>query len=659
MSRQPQASRSKVRSLFQRLLRDDAGNAMGLILLTMLLLISMVGSGTDMARAYMARSSLQNACDAGVLAGRKALTKATAYGDAEKAKANKMFNFNFNALETNTKSHSFVSQADDKGSVIGSATAIMPTTIMGLAGVKSIPLTVTCSAELQMASADVMFVLDVTGSMACNPSGNNCSSGSDSKIVGLRNAVSSFYKTVAAAVVDPTQSRIRFGFVPYSQTVNLKSLVANGAMPTNYFDDTAPYQTRLYFFNTPVYVGTAGTPVPTTQTYPSDMTSANCTLYRQNKFPTVGSNPELGGGPPPEITTSTTYSVGTWEKKSGSGKSALGTCTRNVSTTSTSYVTNYKFTNYRWTQATVNVSDYKGLGNVTLASSVSSSATVPSAGYYDKRALGAIVGTDGVTGVTTTNDKWSGCIEERATVQTATWNPIPDDAADLDLNSAPTDDATSWKIAIDDLVFNRNTYSLTYDSTSTSGTSSVGQACPAPAMQFTDVDVTQPDVVPDWLTTYLNNLVATGQTYHDIGMIWGGRLASPTGIFADNVNEPFGNGLQMSISRHIIFMTDGEMVPSSTTYSAYGLEQNDQRVAPQGSSQSTLTSRHNARFVAACGRAKELGYTIWVIGFGTALSDQLKACSTANRAYYASNTTELNNTFKFIAGQVADLRINK
>ena len=176
-------------------------------------------------------------------------------------------------------------------------------------------------------------------------------------------------------------------------------------------------------------------------------------------------------------------------------------------------------------------------------------------------------------------------------------------------------------------------------------------------MQFTNVDVSAPTVVPSWLTTYLNSLVATGNTYHDIGMIWGGRLGSTTGMFQSNVNAPFGSGVQTQISRHIIFMTDGDMAPSATTYSAYGFERNDQRVDAQGSA--NLTNRHNARFVAACGRAKELGYTVWVIGFGTALTPELTSCATAGRAYFASNTTALTNTFRFIAGQVADLRINK
>ncbi len=30
---------------------------------------------------------------------------------------------------------------------------------------------------------------------------------------------------------------------------------------------------------------------------------------------------------------------------------------------------------------------------------------------------------------------------------------------------------------------------------------------------------------------YADSLVATGSTYHDIGMIWGARISSPDGIF--------------------------------------------------------------------------------------------------------------------------------
>jgi hypothetical protein len=62
---------ASMRSLIGSLVHDTAGNTLGIALATIILLVSLAGSGTDMARAYMTKTSLQNACDAGVLAGRK------------------------------------------------------------------------------------------------------------------------------------------------------------------------------------------------------------------------------------------------------------------------------------------------------------------------------------------------------------------------------------------------------------------------------------------------------------------------------------------------------------------------------------------------------------------------------------------------------------
>lgn len=658
--------RASMRSLIGSLLRDTAGNTLGIVLATMILLVSLAGSGTDMARAYMTKTSLQNACDAGVLAGRKAMATSGTYGTSETAKANKMFNFNFNPNATNANSITFSTSSTGTGAVTGTASTVMPTVMMGIFGFKTITLTVACSAELQMASADVMFVLDTTGSMSCNPDGTNCTSSSTSKIQGLRDAVRNFYKTVAAAVVDKTNTRIRFGFVPYSQTVNLSGIVSAGQMPTSYFADTAPFQTRLAYFNTPVYVGTAGTPVASTETYASNITRANCNSYGTNSYPTNGGNPVSGGGPAPTATTSTTYSYGSWSLKSGSGASALGTCVRNKSVTTTTYVTRYQLTSYRYGPATINVSAFKGLASVPVATTIASNATVPNAGYYDMPTLATMVGTTGVTGITTGTAKWDGCEEERATVQSLSMSPVPSGATDLDLDSAPVNDSTRWKMYIAGLEWYRS-WTGTTDLTPSQNASYDGSYvytqtsyCPAPAMGFTTVDTTNPTVVPTWLDTYVNTLVARGATYHDIGMIWGGRLGNPNGIFQSTVNAD--STKFPSVSRHIIFMTDGVMEPTSTIYNAYGTEYFDNRVAPAGATSGatgTLANYHNARFLAVCDKVKNMGYTVWMIGFGTALTTQMQTCATAGRAYYASDTTALNNTFKFIAGQVADLRINK
>ncbi|PKN45786.1 MAG: hypothetical protein CVU59_08010 [Deltaproteobacteria bacterium HGW-Deltaproteobacteria-17] len=73
-----------------------------------------------------------------------------------------------------------------------------------------------------------------------------------------------------------------------------------------------------------------------------------------------------------------------------------------------------------------------------------------------------------------------------------------------------------------------------------------GYTCPAPARRL--AEITRGD-----LQTYVNSLVPTGQTYHDIGMVWGARFISPRGIFAaDNETAPNGD----AVARHIVFMTD-------------------------------------------------------------------------------------------------------
>jgi hypothetical protein len=178
--------------------------------------------------------------------------------------------------------------------------------------------------------------------------------------------------------------------------------------------------------------------------------------------------------------------------------------------------------------------------------------------------------------------------------------------------------------------------------------------CPAQMMLFRSVELSDdPNDVPTWLNTYLNNLVAEGSTYHDIGMTWGGRLTSSTGLFASNVNL---DADRINVAKHIIFMTDGIMEPTSTGYSAYGIETLDHRIAPDGY-ENTITARHTARFAAQCEAIKAQGTTIWVVAFGTSMTTELQNCASDGRAFYSSNPTALRNTFKYIASQVADLRL--
>ncbi len=149
------------------------------------------------------------------------------------------------------------------------------------------------------------------------------------------------------------------------------------------------------------------------------------------------------------------------------------------------------------------------------------------------------------------------------------------------------------------------------------------------------------------------SLVATGSTYHDIGMIWGGRISSPEGIFQDVVNiKPTNGG---SVSRHIIYMTDGEPNADEMIQQAYGIEYHDRRITSDGSTNDD--NRHIARFKAVCDAVKAKGIRVWVIAFAASMTTDLSYCSSSNSAFTASNSAQLNAAFQEIAKQVGELRV--
>jgi hypothetical protein len=88
------------------------------------------------------------------------------------------------------------------------------------------------------------------------------------------------------------------------------------------------------------------------------------------------------------------------------------------------------------------------------------------------------------------------------------------------------------------------------------------------------------------------------------------------------------------------------------------MERYDQRVTGNGSSSTDLTN-HNARFLAECAAAKARNITVFVVGFGSSLTSQLKTCASPGQAYYASDNDALKKAFQKIAQQVAMLRISK
>ncbi|TFW83658.1 hypothetical protein, partial [Escherichia coli] len=88
------------------------------------------------------------------------------------------------------------------------------------------------------------------------------------------------------------------------------------------------------------------------------------------------------------------------------------------------------------------------------------------------------------------------------------------------------------------------------------------------------------------------------------------------------------------------------------------LEKYDNRVAPRHTDRTELIPYHNARFVAACDAIKDEDYIVWVIGFGATPTDEMEECATG-KVLAPDDSKELSDAFRFIASQIADLRLGE
>lgn len=611
-------------ALLTRLRRDKRGNTLAMMAMATIPLAGMVGSAVDIGRGYLIKSRLQQACDAGALATRRAMTSNTMDSSAV-AQGNRFFSVNFSPDTAGTASSTFALTGAQNGEVTGVATAVVPMTITRVFGNDNVTLNVTCGSRLEIPNTDVMFVLDTTGSMNDCPDNSTCNGNSSSKIAGIRSAVMDFFDTMATSI--PAGAQLRYGFVPYSSTVNVGDALLSSWVP-----DTYDYRSRVANFNTRV------DPVDSSETYGSTLSAANCTLYQLNRsYPTLDgptySTTDAGG-----FTTTLAYRARDWGG-TGTTSGTNRTCRRYRNTSVLPIA--YQFTNFTYQAVNYDTSSFKAGSTVvvatgTPASNVYVGALAPKT--LDMVQLAALPTYSG----TELNTTWGGCIEERRTVANATFSygSLPSNANDLDIDGVPSSSDTMWRPAWPEVIWTSSW--RPYDNAANGYT-----ACPAAARKMGVMTRSE-------VQTYVNGLTAIGGTYHDTGMIWGARLISPTGIFAsENATAPNGQ----PITRNIVFMTDGQMAPNQNIYGLYGLENPDQRVS--GGSYSDLTNRHNSRFRAMCDAARAKNIRIWVVGFGTSLSTDMTACADPSQAFQANDTATLRARFAQIASQVARLRLSQ
>jgi Flp pilus assembly protein TadG len=631
-----------------RLRRDRSGNTLALVAASIAPLLAIVGGAIDMGRSYLSESRLQQACDAGVLAARKKLGSTVVLDGLVPANVattgNNYFNINFRSGAYGTNNRAFTMTLQPDYSINGVATVDVPTTIMKIFAFDKIPVRVVCEARLNFTNTDVMMVLDTTGSM------NDTNPGDTQPKLTILKSVVRNYVTMMEGSKGPG-IRIRYGFVPYSVNVNVGSLLDDNWVVGNW-----TYQSRE------VVSATTGTYDYTYQdnwvgisgTYNSIVQSTYAGTWHPPVTVTTSDGSSVTPGyyscdtsPPGNTYTANTVVISDvstpWTgPPAGTKRVVHKRLTENGA---------YYWLNWNGTSCEVVRGDY---GNLIREYD---EITIPAASSTNNYRYAPIA-----TNVSNWRSETYGCMEERATYEITDYSNVDfTRALDLDLDRVPTVGvpATQWRPSYPNIIYERSldwygngSFSVPTVITTDGGffqPSSNGAlvTCPATARKLAEMATSDVD-------TYLASLVAQGSTYHDIGMIWGGRLLSSTGLFAAENADVAGK----PTNRHLIFLTDGETAPRDIAYGAYGVEPLDQRRWTPTSSL-TLTQVVEKRFTVACEEVKKRNITVWVIGFGTTMTDMLKNCAGNGRWFQANDATQLDAAFAKIAASMGDLRISK
>jgi len=645
-----------------RLVRDTAGNTLAIMAASMIPVTALAGSAIDTARMYVVKVRLQQACDAGVLAGRKFMESSNnATLDAKASdQAGKFFTNNFASGWMQTTAVSFTPTKTTDQQVAGTATATVPMTIMKMFAAPAVKLNVACEARYDVADTDIVFVLDTTGSMACLPSDSSedCSNyvgdqttatytrpsnsspnqttgyagstgyavpeKSGSRISALRTAVKNFYKAIKDNI-DPT-TNVRYGFVTYASSVNAGGAIM--AVSPALMASSWTYQTRQV---------TDDYQIGDLVTEDTSLTEAQCKAQ-----PVDLRTPKDGNS----------TSSAPWTYDSGTGTATIINYGWNSYSTKsgTRYkcVKTTKTVGPRWTyrQTTQNVSDF-----------------IAGRSVQDP------------TKKATAKTSWAGCVEAPPTTAGTTSFTTGSLPADLD----PQDRTATWGPLWPEVTYGRNNtiyyyrsngrwyaaraYSSTAEYTSngdgddaapwfaeSSKFENGNVACGKPIRRLAKMEASD-------IAAYVDavDFKPIGGTYHDLGMIWGTRLLAPNGMFAADTTAWPG---RQQPKRVIVFLTDGDMSPSTTSLSMYGLEWFGRRVS--GGDFDNLKAYHNARFLAECDAAKSLNIDVWTVAIGLDSTTELKKCATTEaQALDTTSGDGLSAEFEKIAKQVAMLRVSK
>jgi Flp pilus assembly protein TadG len=214
--------------------RDRRGSVATIFAVSLVPVLIAAGVGIDIARASAQRAALQDAIDATTLA--VAHMPASSTADELKAATIKWANAN---LGSGTLTASDVDVSLINGKAVITARQSVPTTLTAVAGVKTMPISVTSTVEWGLGHIEVALVLDNTGSMA------------GTKLSRLKTAAASLVDSLANTTDKSDANALKISVVPFSTTVKIGTSYGGsqyknaswmkGVAPAEYYQSNSSY----------------------------------------------------------------------------------------------------------------------------------------------------------------------------------------------------------------------------------------------------------------------------------------------------------------------------------------------------------------------------------------------------------------------------------
>lgn len=187
----------------RRWMRDRRGSYAVIFALTLIPILIAIGAAVDISQAYIVKQRLTRALDAAGLAVGGMTGQTTAQIQTT---AQSFFNANYPATKIGVPGALSVTTS---GNVVSlSATATMPTSLMGIVGFNTLDIRASSQITRMGKKLEVVLALDNTGSMA-----------SSSKMTTLKTAAKDLITTVSAAAVNPGD--VKVAIVPFNVDVNV------------------------------------------------------------------------------------------------------------------------------------------------------------------------------------------------------------------------------------------------------------------------------------------------------------------------------------------------------------------------------------------------------------------------------------------------------